>query len=163
MLPYSCAKFAAVGLSEGLRAELARDGISVTTIVPGLMRTGSHENAFFKGRQNAEFGWFSLGASLPFVSMDAERAADQIVEATKEGSAERILSLPAAVAARVHGLFPGLTADLLGVVSRILPDANGGPTGRVAGRDAQASNHSAVLDALTTFGRSAARRFNERR
>jgi NAD(P)-dependent dehydrogenase (short-subunit alcohol dehydrogenase family) len=162
LLPYSCAKFAAVGLSEGLRAELVRDGISVTTIVPGLMRTGSHENASFKGRSRAEYAWFSLGASLPIVSMDAERAAAQIVEAAKEGSAERILSLPATVAARVHGLFPGLTSDLLGVVNRILPRDDGGSTGRVQGRQAQAASHSAVLDALTSFGRSAARRFNQR-
>jgi short-subunit dehydrogenase len=34
LLPYSCAKFALVALSEGLRAELAPDGIRVTTIVP---------------------------------------------------------------------------------------------------------------------------------
>lgn len=35
LLPYNGAKFAAVGLSEGLRAELADEGITVTTIVPG--------------------------------------------------------------------------------------------------------------------------------
>ena len=41
LLPYSASKFALVGLSEGLRAELAKDGIQVTTVCPGLMRTGS--------------------------------------------------------------------------------------------------------------------------
>ena len=46
--PYGGAKFAAVGLSEGLRAELAGQGITVTTIVPGLMRTGSYLNASFR-------------------------------------------------------------------------------------------------------------------
>src|SRR5919202_1140006 len=60
VLPYSTAKFATVALSEGLRAELARDGIAVTTVVPGLMRTGSHVNAYFKGDQAKEFVWFSL-------------------------------------------------------------------------------------------------------
>ncbi|HVV47434.1 MAG TPA: SDR family oxidoreductase, partial [Bryobacteraceae bacterium] len=45
LLPYSCAKFAAVALSEGLRAELAPSGIRVTTIAPGLLRTGSHLRA----------------------------------------------------------------------------------------------------------------------
>jgi len=64
LIPYSCAKFAVVAFSEGLRAELAKDHIPVTTIVPGLMRTGSHVNAFFKGQQNAEFTWFSLGGYL---------------------------------------------------------------------------------------------------
>ncbi|HET6962326.1 MAG TPA: SDR family oxidoreductase, partial [Terriglobia bacterium] len=37
LLPYSCSKFALTGLSEGLRAELAKDGIVVTTVCPGLM------------------------------------------------------------------------------------------------------------------------------
>src|SRR5450759_4776995 len=69
LLPYNSAKFAAVGLSEGLRAELAMDGVTVTTIVPGLMRTGSHINAYFKGKQEREYTWFALGASLPVISM----------------------------------------------------------------------------------------------
>lgn len=77
LLPYTCAKFATVGLSEGLRAELGREGIRVTTIVPGLMRTGSHLKAMFRGQHEQEFTWFSLGASLPLVSMGAERAARQ--------------------------------------------------------------------------------------
>ena len=47
LLPYSASKFALVGLSDGLRSELAQDGILVTTVCPGLMRTGSPPNAFF--------------------------------------------------------------------------------------------------------------------
>jgi short-subunit dehydrogenase len=81
LLPSSTAKFAAVGFSEGLRAELGRGPVTVTTVVPGLMRTGSHLNARFTGRAGQEFTWFSLGASLPLISMDAERAARQIVTA----------------------------------------------------------------------------------
>src|SRR3954471_5085592 len=69
LLPYTCAKFAAVGFSEGLRAELTGKGVKVTTIVPGLMRTGSHVNALFKGQHEREFEWFRLGASLPGPSM----------------------------------------------------------------------------------------------
>ena len=78
LLPYSTAKFAAVGFAEGLRAELGRGPVTVTTVVPGLMRTGSHLQARFTGRAEEEFTWFSLGASLPVISMDAERAAGQI-------------------------------------------------------------------------------------
>jgi NAD(P)-dependent dehydrogenase (short-subunit alcohol dehydrogenase family) len=37
-LPYDCAKFAAAGFSEGLATELTRDGIDVTTVVPGRWR-----------------------------------------------------------------------------------------------------------------------------
>jgi NAD(P)-dependent dehydrogenase (short-subunit alcohol dehydrogenase family) len=49
LLPYSASKFALTGLSDGLRAELARDRIVVTTVCPGLMRIGSPLNAAFKG------------------------------------------------------------------------------------------------------------------
>lgn len=162
LLPYGAAKFAAVGLSEGLGAELAGTGIRVTTVAPGLMRTGSYVNASFKGHHNAEFTWFALGASLPLVSMDAERAARQIVAATKRGDAEVILSLPAAVLARVHGLFPGLTADVLGLVNRVLPAAPS-ESGRRSERgvEIQAGMDSELLRVLTAWGHAAAQRFDE--
>ncbi len=51
LVPYSASKFALVGLSDGLRTELAKEGIYVTTVCPGLMRTGSHVNAQFKGKR----------------------------------------------------------------------------------------------------------------
>lgn len=161
LIPYNCAKFAAVALSEGLRAELAREGINVTTIAPGLMRTGSHLNALFKGDQEGEFTWFSLGASLPFVSMDAERAARQIVKATKRGESERILSLPANILALFHGLFPGAIADILGLVNSILPGASGDRVDISRGMDIQERIQSRFLNTLTSLGLSAARRFNQ--
>ena len=91
LLPYSTAKFAAVGFSEGLRAELGRGPVTVTTVVPGLMRTGSHVNAEFAGQQAKEFTWFGLGASLPLISMDAERAARQIVAARTHDHSRLVL------------------------------------------------------------------------
>jgi len=124
MMPYNCAKFAAVGFSEGLRAELSGKGVSVTTIAPGLMKTGSYLNALFKGQEEDEAAWFSLSASMPLVSISAERAAKQIVEATRTGQSERILTAPAKVLARAHGVAPGVTADILGMVARVLlPEA----------------------------------------
>ena len=53
LVPYSASKFALAGLSDGLRAELARDQIVVTTVCPGLMRIGSPINAAFKGQRAA--------------------------------------------------------------------------------------------------------------
>lgn len=162
LLPYSCAKFAAVGLSEGLRAELAREGIAVTTVAPGLMRTGSHLNARFTGRQEREYAWFALGATLPFVSIDAERAARQIVRAARRGEAELVITTQAALFARFHGLFPGLTADLLGLVNRlVLPSVEGAGTKKARGADVAGRGQNRLVKALTGFGRSAARRFNE--
>jgi short-subunit dehydrogenase len=122
LLPYDCAKFAMVGLSEGLRAELAGDGICVTTVVPGLMRTGSPVHAEFKGDHDREFAWFSAGDLTPLSSMCAERAARKIVDATARGDAEITLSWQAKLLRIAHDLAPGLTADVMGLVNRLLPD-----------------------------------------
>jgi NAD(P)-dependent dehydrogenase (short-subunit alcohol dehydrogenase family) len=158
LLAYSSAKFAAVGFSEGLRAELARDGILVTTIVPGLMRTGSHLNALFKGQHRQEFGWFSLGATLPVTSMSAEAAARRIVRALVRGESEVVLSWQAQVLALFHGVLPGLSVDLLGVVNRLLPEFGG------IGREAAPghASRSALTDSpLESLGRRAAADLNQ--
>lgn len=135
LLPYGASKFALMGLSEGLRAELAKDGILVTTVVPGLMRTGSPPNALFKGRHRAEYAWFSILDAMPGLSISAENAARKIVRACRHGDAEVILSLPAHAKALVHALCPGLTADMLGLANRFLPGPGGVGSRNVKGKD----------------------------
>ena len=125
LLPYSASKFAAVGFSEGLRAEVAADGIHVSTIVPGLMRTGSPVNAFFRGDVEKEFAWFSLGDATPISAMSARRAARRIVDAMRHGEAEVTLSWQATVLRLVHDIMPGATADLMAAVNRLLPSGDG--------------------------------------
>jgi short-subunit dehydrogenase len=161
LLSYSGAKFAAVGFSEGLTAEVAKDGISVTTIVPGLMRTGSHLHAVTKGQQEAEYTLFSLLGTLPLVSMDAERAAAQIVEAVRRGESVRFVGLTAMLAARFHGLFPGTTVEIMGLVDRLLPGPGRSATAAAPGHQVRARIDSRLLEAATTLGRRAAERFNE--
>jgi NAD(P)-dependent dehydrogenase (short-subunit alcohol dehydrogenase family) len=121
LVPYSSSKFALVGLSEGLRAELRASGIFVTTVCPGLMRTGSPRHATFKGRHDAEYTWFNLADNAPLLSMNVARAARRILNAVRYGKSHIVLSLPAKVADKVHGLFPGLTSDALGLANRLLP------------------------------------------
>ena len=113
LLPYCASKFALVGLSDGLRAELARDRIAVTTIVPGLMRTGSHLNARFRGHHKREFAWFALADALPLTSMDVDRAAAKIVEATRQKRARLIISIQAKTLAWLdaHGAGAGRDRD----------------------------------------------------
>lgn len=163
LLPYACAKFAAVALSEGLRSELHGSGIQATTIVPGLMRTGSHPNALFKGQQEKEFSWFAMGAGMPFISIDVEQAAQQIITAMQRGDAEAILSLPAQVLARVHGLFPGLTADLAGIIANVLlPGTQGGTVRAQPGREVERTLtpiRANILRTLTIMGHQAAERY----
>ena len=168
LLPYSTAKFAAVGFSEGLRAELGRGPVTVTTVVPGLMRTGSHLQARFTGQRSKEFTWFSLGASLPLVSMDAERAARQIIAAVRQRRAEIILTPAGQLVSRAAGIMPGLTSDILHLVQRLaLPAPSGEPGSAVAdeaqGHELRPAMGKKTFDRLTTLGQAAASRFNERR
>lgn len=162
LLPYSSAKFAATGFSEGLRAEAAGDGIRVTTIVPGLLRTGSFLHAEFKGKQAGEYAWFSLGDNLPGLSMSAETAARAIVQATRRGEAERVLGLPAQVAALAAGVFPGLVANASALVSSALPSARHGAGDTLqTGAAVHAEHPSAARDSAAVLGFGAARDLNE--
>jgi short-subunit dehydrogenase len=158
LLPYSCSKFALVGFSEGLRAELARDGIVVTTVCPGLMRTGSPRHAYFKGNHRAEYAWFSISDALPIASMNAERAARQIVNACRYGDAHVILTLQAQLAVLLHSMFPGATADLLGLINRLLPQPGGIGKQRVSGEQ---STSRLSPSFLTTLNERAARENNQ--
>lgn len=123
LLPYSCAKFAVRGLSEGLQAELAPHGVRVTTVLPWLMRTGSAGHALVKGHRTAEAALFTLAAALPLLTMDAGRAADQIVRATERGRPFLTLGLLGKAARLTHALLPGTTGRVLAVVSGLLPSA----------------------------------------
>jgi short-subunit dehydrogenase len=160
LLPYSAAKFAATGFSEGLTAELADQGIKVTTIAPGLMRTGSHVNAFFKGNSQAEYAWFGVSASTPLLAMDAGRAARKIVWAIRNGDSELILGLPAKLAALGHGIAPATTVQALRMVNRLLPANDETDKDRHRGYQ---SESAATKSPLTFLGRKAAKRWNQQR
>lgn len=158
LVPYSTSKFALYGLSTGMRAELAKDGVLVTTVCPGLMRTGSPRHAIIKGQQQAEYAWFDITDSLPITSMSAPRAARQILRACEYGDAEVTLSVQARLAAKIYALAPGLVQDLLGVLARVLPGPAGGSRDGIEGKDAESPLAPSVLTAL---GDAAARRNNE--
>jgi NAD(P)-dependent dehydrogenase (short-subunit alcohol dehydrogenase family) len=157
LLPYTSAKFAAVGFSEGLRAELAGTGVQVTTVVPGLMRTGSFLAAYFKGDRAAlEYSLFAPLSGTPATTVSAERAARRIVAALRRGDPEITLGLHAKLAARAAGIAPGAVQTALSLVARALPDVHG--TERVRGSELD----SPVDDLpVTGPGRRAAERLNQ--
>lgn len=121
LTPYCAGKFALVGLSDGMRAELRKDRIYITTVVPGLMRTGSPPNAIFKGRHRQEYAWFAISDALPGLSIDAERAAQQIIEALRYGDASLTITLPAKIAVAANALLPNLVATITALATRLLP------------------------------------------
>jgi len=161
MVPYTCAKFAATGFSEGLRAEMGPEGIQVTTIAPGLLRTGSFLNAMFKGNQEEEARWFSAGASMPGLTMTADAAAKQIVTAVKRGEAERVLTGGAQALSAFHGMFPGAASDLLGLIAAaLLPAATGATSAKPGSR--LSSLKAPAMNFLLTLGKNAARNYRQR-
>jgi NAD(P)-dependent dehydrogenase (short-subunit alcohol dehydrogenase family) len=149
LLPYSTAKHGAVGFGRGLRSELAGTGITVTTVAPGLMRTGSHLRAQFRGDVRREYGWFSVAATMPVLSMDARRAAQL-----------------GRLAPRVDAFLPQLGAAVLSATARMLPawPVDGRQPARMEGRQVEqlmSARPRRWLRRLTILGRRAAARTNE--
>ena len=141
-------------------------GIRFASSAPGLMRTGSHLRATFVGNQGREYAWFGTAASLPLLSMDAERAAARMVQAILRGQSVLITTPLAQIAPRVDALFPRATSALLSLTARLLPNHPGvgsdGSTieGWQAAKKLPALTRM-LVDQLSRLGRTAARRFNE--
>ncbi len=159
LVPYSASKFALVGLSDGLRAELAHENIVVTTVCPGLMRTGSPINAGFKGKRPKEYAWFAISDSLPLASINAERAAHQIIEACRRGDAELVITRQAKLAVMARALAPEFVADLMVMMNRLLPDPTG--AGGHITRPGRDSVSPLAPSPLTALGDRAAKENNE--
>lgn len=160
LAPYSVSKFALTGFSDAVRAELARDNIHVTTVAPGMMRTGSHVNAKFKGNHDAEFAWFSASAGAPLISMNADRAAKKILAACRRGQPSLTLTFAARGAILGNALFPNLTGYLMRLLNRFLPKP-----ARAEGNQLRAGSELRRLipDWLTRSADEATARNNEER
>jgi short-subunit dehydrogenase len=158
LLPYSVGKFALSGFSEGLRAELIKDNVYVTTVYPGLMRTGSPRNAEFKGKHRAEYTWFLLSDSMPGLSVNADRAARQIMTASEYGKTELILTLPAKIGIKLHALFPSISSAVLSTVNRALPEPGDSGQGKAKGA---ASTTPITESWLSALDERAARKNNQ--
>src|SRR5438552_15245478 len=125
MAPYTSSKFALVGFSDAIRAELARENIYVTTVTPGMMRTGSHSFAKFKGDRVAEYKQFTAASRLPFASISAERAARKILVACASGRPALVMPLAARLMTIANALFPNLFGRMMKVANGFLPSPSG--------------------------------------
>jgi short-subunit dehydrogenase len=120
LLPYVASKFALVGFSEGLHAELRHKGIRVTTVCPGLMRTGGEVHADYTGQIKNEQRWFSLAAKTPVLTASVNHAANKIYNAVAAGRAEITITPQAWLAARVAGIAPETTQYLASLANHLL-------------------------------------------
>lgn len=157
MLPYSTAKFAATGFTEGLHAELSGTGVTATTVLPPPMRVGSFLHAQFSGDREREYGWFASLSSLPLTSLRPRAAAARAVAGILRGSPVVGLSPLTFLASRVHGVAPATTVRLLRLANRLLPEPGDGHPR--AGRNVR--RRGSLADRLTTLGKRVSRRTNE--
>jgi NAD(P)-dependent dehydrogenase (short-subunit alcohol dehydrogenase family) len=160
LAPYSASKFALTGFSDAIRAELALDNIHVTTVAPGMMRTGSHVNAKFKGKHDMEFAWFAASAGAPLISMNADRAARKILAACRRAQPSLTLTFAARGAILGNALFPNLTGYVMRLVNRLLPKPSGAEGNQLRGGS---EVRRLIPDWLTRSADRAINRNNEQR
>jgi hypothetical protein len=100
------------------------------------------------------------------VSMDAERAARQIIGAVRQRRPEIILTPAAQLVSCVAGLAPGLTSQILRQVQRIALPAPPGQAAQggepVPGHQLNPALPRKAFGRLTALGQAAANRYNER-
>ena len=154
LAPYCASKFALVGLSDALRAELDRYGIRVTTVIPGLMRTGSPMNAQIKGQHRAEYAWFAIADSVPGITTSAENVARQIITACRYGDPELTITVAARLAEIANTLAPSAFARAMMLVNRMLPGPTG-PEGDLQKRGRESESGWAPSFATTLTDRAA--------
>ena len=137
--------------------EVRSKGIRVTTICPGLMRTGSHRNALFTGDAAREYQWFSLAANMPGASASAQHAARKIANGIAAGCAEITITPQALLAARFGNVSPEAKRIAMMAMHMVLPDAKEGQNSPHRGEEVCERE----LFPASTIGSSAARRYNQ--
>ncbi len=158
MVPYSTSKAALINLSEGYREEYIKHKIYITLAIPGLVRTGAHENAAIKGKQEQEFTWFSVLDANRLTSASAKKVAKQILEGGRYGVSRVIMPIHANLFSVLQGVAPGLTTDFLSLINSLLPKAASEDTGRLKGYNI---NDEHIPNVLTKAGDNAAQKNNE--
>jgi len=121
-VPYCASKFAVVGLSRGLRAELKKEGIRVLVVNPGVVRTGIMRGAIsgrvsFFGREFDVSDRHAAMFERSWLGISAEEAARSIRRAAARNKSEIELGIDAKLAAMAVRLFPGLAQRLAEVMA----------------------------------------------
>jgi NAD(P)-dependent dehydrogenase (short-subunit alcohol dehydrogenase family) len=147
MLPYSVSKFAMTGLSEGMAAELKKDNIHVTTVIPNLMRTGSPRNISVKGDHEAEYAWFKTAGSLPLLSQDSRQAAEEIVAAIASGVSELVLTPIGRAVTALQGIAPEAITAVARLANHFLPQSSNSEARK--GYESESSSSEGFFTATT--------------
>ncbi|TKJ32852.1 SDR family NAD(P)-dependent oxidoreductase [Blastococcus sp. CCUG 61487] len=119
---YAASKFAVRGFSESLRHELADDGIGVTVVHPGGIRTRIAQSA-------------RMGSGVPPELAAGREEFDKLLRIPPEKAAAQIV---AAIEKRRPRLLIGATAKVPDALVRLRPGTYWRPIARIAGRRAAA-------------------------
>lgn len=106
---YCSTKFALNALSDGLRTELARDGIRLVVVSPGRVRTPFHSRAYYDGGAEKYRGRIGGG-------IEARRVAKATLWAVVSGRREVVVPWWMRLAIGFRTLFPGFTDRLIRAV-----------------------------------------------
>ncbi len=114
---YSTAKFAVVGYSESLRAELARAGIGVSVICPGPVRTAIVTDLRARGRFSGAYA-DRIRAENKAKAIPAERVAEAVFRSVAKNRAVCPVTPLAWLTYYSKRIMPGMTAKALDRVER---------------------------------------------
>ncbi|HEY8503175.1 MAG TPA: SDR family NAD(P)-dependent oxidoreductase [Gemmataceae bacterium] len=101
---YSASKFALSGFTEALRGEMARFGIDVILVVPGLTNSGMGDHLLrSEAKMKVDYG----------KGMSTDHVAEQTLRALEKGRREVVLGSEARWMLRANRFFPRLTDRLI--------------------------------------------------
>jgi short-subunit dehydrogenase len=110
---YSASKFALRGFSEVLRHELAPDGIGVTTVHPGGIRTRIAESARVAAKATPEQAQAGKAAFAKLLTYPADKAAAEILDGVQRRRGRVLIAFSARSVDVVARLFPSHYAAVL--------------------------------------------------
>ena len=111
---YAASKFAVRGFSQALRAELVADGVGVTTVHPGGIRTRIAENARSGSGTDPDEVAQGRAQFARLLRIPPEKAAAKIVAGIEKRRSRVLIGASATVPDLLERLVPGLPAQLLG-------------------------------------------------
>ena len=158
LAPYCTAKHALVGLGTSLRGDLAKDGVYLTTVCPGLVRTGSPPHALFKGDAEAEYQWFASADNVPGLTISTPDMAAAAIRGLVNGDALVVSPWHTKLQASLYGLTQGIGTELMALMGKLLPTATGKPRPAVAGSQVR----TPLPGPLESYQSDAAEKFNQR-
>ena len=116
---YSSSKFAVRGFTEALRHELAEDGVGVTSVHPGGIRTRIAETARVASGVDAEEAAAGKADFAKLLTFPAEKAAALIVDAVEKRRPRLLIVVSAKIPDALVRIAPGGYGKLLAGVTKL--------------------------------------------